>query len=83
MYRSVWPYPQQNRAVFDLRRQLLTTLRDAERFSADEVELGDSDRDIANALAERRGWYARIIADEWAFLQSRSTMASSRRRVIK
>ncbi len=82
MYRSVWPYPQQSRAVFDLRGPLLTTLRDAERFSAGEVELAESDRDIANALADQRGWYARIIADEWAFLQSRSAMAASRRRAL-
>jgi len=65
MYLTVWPFPQRGRAVSALRTELLSTLRDVECFSLGDAALDDSNRAVADALADNPDWYSRILADEW------------------
>jgi len=82
LYRGVWPYSHPTGSLVDRRRELLEILRRVELVSYEGIDLPDNQVEVRDALAEGDGWYGRILADEWAFLQSRSSMISSRRRVL-
>lgn len=64
------------------RERLIRALDNVQTFSSDGVELAPQADSVKRVLRERDRRMGAIWADEWAFLQSQSWMAATKRQVL-